>query len=133
MFNSISDWIKIPQVQVPNVNIPNVKIPDIFGMNKNKEGESAENKDMQDQHPSQQQATEAAAAAATTDTTSSIPTTSAAASAESEGDHEKKGIHNHMPNMPNMPNIKMPNIDIDPTKALGQAKELGTNIGSMNI
>ena len=123
MFNSISDWIKLPQqVQMPTVNMPSMpKMPDIFGMNHKKEGgetttssEADTNeagKDMQQQQQQQQQQT---AAAQQQQQEAGAEQASTSGEAANDDPEKKK---------------KMP-IDIDPSKAIGQAKELGTNIGS---
>lgn len=135
MFNSISDWIKLPQqVQMPTVNMP--KIPDIFGMNNKKEGEAATSneaaadgqapqtsQDMQqhqhqEQNQQQQQQLLQDAAKPSSGSDSEQAAANSSIPAAGDEDHEKKK--------------KMP-IDIDASKAIGQAKELGTNIGSKRV
>lgn len=129
MFNSISDWIKLPQqVQIPTVNMP--KIPEIFGKKADVGATAADGAVAEQSESNKQMMQEAGAGVSaapppppTTTSTSSIPTTSAAAaeSGDAAADHEKKNQHHQ---------IKIP-IDIDASKAIGQAKEIGTNIGSM--
>lgn len=124
MFNNISDWIKLPQqVQMPTVNMP--KIPDIFGLNNNKkeDGEATtseatgETSTVDTQQPTgKDMHSEAGKPSSAADST---PAASEQQASGEGGEHEKK----------NQSHMKIP-IDIDASKAIGQAKEIGTNIGS---
>lgn len=118
MFNSFSNWIKLPQ-NMPNVNMP--KIPNLFGGNQDSgEAASATSGGAQEQAATAQPQTEQIQHAQTSNQ-AETNATDAAASAPATADPNSQEHHN-------FPNV---NIDIDPTKAFGQAKELGSNIGSM--
>jgi hypothetical protein len=105
MFNSFTDWIKLPQ-QIPTVNIP--KIPDIFGMNSSNNNltEIVTNKEhhnnVEDNQP--------------------IPKESA--------ENIRKDENMNSENTLEQKDQKRMPLDIDTSKAIGQAKELGSNIGS---
>lgn len=108
-------------------NMPNMpKMPDIFGMNSNsgnsageqKSGESeqsAQDQVKQQQHEHQQQVERELATA-----TGAASTSGNATQSETEGgEHAQDKFPNMNP------------LDIDATKAIGHAKELGSNIGNM--
>lgn len=153
MFGSITSWVseKSSQVQqqvqqqvqnvqqqVQNVqhSIPPVGMPDFFG-SKNKNGDPAPSTPLTEQSPVDANTVTSTTATSNTNTTSEplnnvsaeskeqTPTTSTADESQQSG----ANANEEDPQAAN--NKKFGGIEVDAQKALGQAKELGSNLGNM--